>query len=141
MSTESRAKGVVNFLMSDAGISPKEAADLSTNGRVKQLGGMLMRHGLLQVTAFLARPRDKGEARGVDTRLLKLLERTMQKAHGQAPGGQDGIALNLRYLSSANSLPTSYLQTLALECALWIERVVEAKQVVEPKQVVEAERP
>lgn len=129
MTTKTRAQTIVTSLFdANEGISHDQAKHLDENGLAKQLPGMLLRHGLLQVVAFSGRPKkdkpEKKAAESAETLQLKLLERGMR-----AVLGTDGVgfSLKLSYLGNQDATTLLFLTTLAIDVAQWMERVVEAK--------------
>lgn len=91
---------------------------------VQQLSGMLLRHGLIQVVAFLTRKANGSNGENnEDERLVGLLEKTMRTVlTGQT------FSLSLDNLAQQDALTLLGWNELAIEAAHWIEQVAAAKQ-------------
>jgi hypothetical protein len=84
--------------------------------RVMNLPSLLQRSGLLQVGVFLEAKEDKV--------LQELLENTVREVLGD-----NKFQLAARYLADCNLGQTLLLEELALEAAVWIRRLFEAKTI------------
>ena len=109
------------------GIKKNEVVKLRNEGRSKQVPGMLLRHGLLQVVAFMRRIRKEKPGKGDDSAdelYLKLLDGAMREVLGP---DASSFSLTSGYLAKQDAMTLLFLNELAFEVAEWIDRVVEAK--------------
>ena len=105
-------------------MTPAKWNSLWQNSHAQQLSGMLLRHGLLQVVAFLERKANtsKGDS-NEEERLLGLLETTMNKVLCVP-----AFSLSIEYLAKQDALTLLGWSELAIEAAHWIEQVAAAKK-------------
>lgn len=118
---EPRAYRMVRYLEQE--LNPEKLGP-----RVMNLPSLLQRNGLLQVAVFLevkGRPEKKSDEPKPDEVLRQLLEATINESLGDS--SKNGVELKPTYLAKCGLVQTLLLEELALEAAVWIKRLYEAK--------------
>lgn len=135
----------------DERLGQDDHKDLLAHPRVKSLADMLRRHGLLQVVAFL---RAKGQGDGApeegskvedraakngDPLLLELLAEALKDELKQAsrlPNGEPLTldARSLAGLGERSAVDYLYLNELAIQAAIWIQRLTAARVVLDEQR-------
>lgn len=113
---EPRAYRMVRYLEQE--LNPEKLGP-----RVMNLPSLLQRNGLLQVAVFLE-VKGRSEKKS-DEVLRQLLEATINESLGDS--SKNGVELKPTYLAKCDLGQTLLLEELALEAAVWMKRLYEAK--------------